>query len=388
MSLQMGVSNAMRGMFLRRSIGWMLALGIGILLIALLWKPVLPFAGGFLFAAAVQKPYGWLVLQIGRHCKSSAYANKMTAVPMGWQYAAAIVLILGCVLIGGALIWGFSYLFLSELGRFFSWIGENGAVITDWIGKMMEGILHLIDRLPLPQGISGENLHAAAASSVVGALPDMIGGFLGTISAGVSAAVTGIISALPGILLFFAVFLIAAVYMTVSYDAIRRFIHDRLPCRWQTSLAHIKSAFGGTVCSVLRAYLVLFAVTFALLFVGLLLLGVEHVFGMALIGMFFDILPVFGVGTLLIPWAMVSFFSGNAGRGVGLVLLYLVICFSRQALEPRLIGKTVGVHPLAVLFALYTGGMLFGIVGMIVSPFLVTVLWRGYRMIERRDCAS
>lgn len=93
------------------------------------------------------------------------------------------------------------------------------------------------------------------------------------------------------------------------------------------------------------------------------------------------ILPFFGVGGLLIPWAIFSFFMGNPGRGVGFVVLYLVICFVRQALEPRLIGKTAGVHPLAVLFAMYAGGMLFGITGMIVFPFLLTAVWRGCRMI-------
>jgi len=388
LSLQMGAAHTMWGVWVRRGIGWLLIFGVCALLIAVIWKPLLPFAAALLFAGAVQKPYRWLLSLTRQRRGQSPSAEKYVPIPVGWQYAAAIGLILCCLMVGGALLFAVSYLLLSELGHIFSWLGENGAVISGSIGTMMESILRLLDRLPLPQGITGEDLHSAAASSVLGVLPDMIGGLLGTVSAKVSAAVTGIVSALPKILLFIAVFLIAAVYMTVSYDAIRHFLHNRLPHRWQASLAHFKSAFGGTVCSVLRAYLLLFAVTFVLMSVGLLLLGVEHTLSVALIGMMIDILPVFGVGTLLIPWAIVSFLGGNAGRGVGLVVLYLVICFVRQALEPRLIGKTVGVHPLAVLFALYAGGMLFGIVGMIVSPFLLTVLWRGYRMIERSDRAQ
>ncbi len=382
MSGQMGVVRRIWDKWLWHGIGWLLTVGCGILLIMVLWKPCLPFAAALLLAYAVQKPYSRILSGISRIQRNSAEASKAQGNPsVGWQYAAAVFLILCCILVGGAAILVIGYLLLSELGQLFSWIGDNSAVIGSWVGERMDGILRLIDRLPVPQGIPAENLRNAAADSVVKVLPELIGGLLSGVSVKASAAVTATVSALPGMLLFFAVFLIASVYMTVSYDAILKILQKVLPQRWSAYAAHMKKAFGGTVRSLFRAYLILSAVTFLLLLSGLFFLGVEHVFGAALIGMLIDILPVFGVGTLLIPWAIFSFFMGNPGRGVGLVVLYLVICFVRQALEPRLIGKTAGVHPLAVLFAMYAGGMLFGIAGMIVSPFLLTAVWRGYRMI-------
>ncbi len=388
MSLQMGVEQVRWGAWMRRGIGWLISVGLGLALIAVLWKPCLPFLAAFLFAAVIQKPYRQIVTWLGYRRRG----KKRTATATVWRdnaanYTAAILLILGCVMVGGMAIWGFFYLLLSEVGQLFSWIGENGDIITGWVGRMMDSAFRLIDRLPLPKDMIGKELHASVIASVVHALPDMLAGLLTAVSAKASAAVTAIIAALPRFFLFFAVFLIASVYMTVSYDGIRQYLHRYLPQKWRGKVSRIRAAFGGTVLSVLRAYLILSAVTFVLLFFGLLLLGVEHGFGAALAGMLIDILPVFGVGSLLIPWALLSFLTGRAGRGVGLVVLYLVICFVRQALEPRLIGKTVGVHPLAVLFALYAGGVLFGLAGMIVSPFLLTVIWRGYRMIGRNHHA-
>ena len=385
----MGVTHAIRGTWIRRGIGWLFTVGITVWLIAVLWKPCLPFAAAFLFAAVIQKPYRrivtWLVhrqhgTKRSNHTEDWRYTTPSHTVA---SYMASILLILGCVTVGGVVIWGCFYLLLSEIGQLFSWVGGNGEIISGLVAGAADGIFRFIDRLPLPRDMIGDELHASVIASVVNVLPDMIGGLLTAVSAKASAAVTGIISALPRLFLFFAVFLIASVYMTVSYDAVRQYLYRYLPQKWRGRISHIRAAFGGMVLSILRAYLILSAVTFVLLFVGLMLLGVEHGFGAALVGMLIDILPVFGVGTLLIPWALFSFLIGQAGRGVGLVVLYLVICFSRQALEPRLIGKTAGVHPLAVLFALYAGGMLFGLSGMIVSPFLLTVIWRGYRMIER-----
>ena len=81
-----------------------------------------------------------------------------------------------------------------------------------------------------------------------------------------------------------------------------------------------------------------------------------------------DALPVFGTGTILIPWALALFLQGETKTGVGLVILYGAAALSRQALEPRLVGKQVGLNPVLTLLALYTGYRLLGVGGMIVFP--------------------
>ena len=85
-------------------------------------------------------------------------------------------------------------------------------------------------------------------------------------------------------------------------------------------------------------------------------------------------LPVFGTGTILIPWALVLFLRGQTKTGVGLVVLYGAAALSRQALEPRLVGKQVGLNPVLTLLALYTGYRLLGVGGMIVFPITAMLL--------------
>ena len=87
-----------------------------------------------------------------------------------------------------------------------------------------------------------------------------------------------------------------------------------------------------------------------------------------------DALPVFGTGTILIPWALVLFLRGQTKTGVGLVVLYGAAALSRQALEPRLVGKQVGLNPVLTLLALYTGYRLLGVGGMIVFPITAMLL--------------
>ena len=87
-----------------------------------------------------------------------------------------------------------------------------------------------------------------------------------------------------------------------------------------------------------------------------------------------DALPVFGTGTILIPWALVCFLQNALSRGIGLVILYGVAALTRQALEPRLIGRQIGLNPLVTLMALYIGFRTVGIAGMILFPISVMFL--------------
>ena len=357
--------------------------GIIAVIILLFWKTFLPFAAALGLAALLQKPYRALSVFLRRifAAKTTRGQKPQPTNSSGNSFFAALIVVLGCVFGGGAVLLSVLYLLFAEIGRLFTWIGANTAVISTWIGTLIDRLTRVLDNLPIPESVWNHDWRASVTESVFRALPSMIGGLAASVSSTLSAWVSAVITALPSILLFFAVFLIASVYMTLSFDTIRVYLYKHLPRRIVGRMGRAANLIGGTVRLMLRAYCLLALLSFVLLFIGLLLLGVKRALGLALIGMLFDFLPIFGVGGLLIPYAIASFFGGYAGRGVGLVLLYLVISFSRQALEPRLIGKTAGVHPLAVLFALYAGGTIFGFWGMIVTPFLLTVVWRGYRMI-------
>ena len=115
-------------------------------------------------------------------------------------------------------------------------------------------------------------------------------------------------------------------------------------------------------------------VTFLILNVGLMLLRVQYPVLDALLITIVDALPVFGTGTILIPWAIVMFLRGETKKGIGLVILYGTAALSRQALEPRLVGRQVGLNPVLTLLALYAGYRLLGVAGMIVFPISAMLL--------------
>ena len=95
-----------------------------------------------------------------------------------------------------------------------------------------------------------------------------------------------------------------------------------------------------------------------------------------------DALPVLGSGTVLLPWAAVSLLRGSGGLALGLTVTYAAAAFARSALEPRLLGRQIGLPPLLTLLSLYAGYRLFGLAGMILLPLAVLLAKQVWELAE------
>ena len=187
-----------------------------------------------------------------------------------------------------------------------------------------------------------------------------------------------ILSHIPDGALSLGTAVISSFLISARLPKIKSWLKKRLPEEKlkpaADALKRMKNAVGGW----LTAQLKLMGITFLILNAGLLLLRVRYPVLAALVITVVDALPVFGTGTILIPWALALFLQGETKTGIGLVILYGAAALSRQALEPRLVGKQVGLNPVLTLLALYTGYRLLGVGGMIVFPIaamLFKQLW-------------
>ena len=81
-----------------------------------------------------------------------------------------------------------------------------------------------------------------------------------------------------------------------------------------------------------------------------------------------DAFPILGTGAVLVPWSLVSLAQGNVAQGIGIAGIYAVVAVTRSVLEPRLVGRQLGLDPLITLFALYAGYRLWGLAGMLLAP--------------------
>ena len=190
------------------------------------------------------------------------------------------------------------------------------------------------------------------------------------------ALASTILKALPDSALGLGTWIVSSFMLSSRLPKIRRWISSHLPEAWHEKyLPHLKT-LKKTALGWLLAQAKLASVTFGVLSVGFFILQISHPLLWAAVVCLVDILPILGTGTVLIPWSLVCFLQGNNLQAIGLLAVYGVASLLRSILEPRLVGKQLGLDPLVSLIAFYTGYQLWGILGMIFAPILAVVLSR------------
>lgn len=184
------------------------------------------------------------------------------------------------------------------------------------------------------------------------------------------ASLVGIAAFIPNLLISIIVMFVASFFMTkdkVKLKDIEMTIWSFKIFRNKLMLI-IKEDVIMVLFGYFKAQLILMSLTFIEVSIGLLILKIPYAILIALgIGLL-DALPIFGTGSVFIPWVIILLFYRNYSLAIGIFILYLVATLSRQSLEPKIISTQIGIHPLITLLVIYTGIKFFGIWGIIIAP--------------------
>lgn len=236
-------------------------------------------------------------------------------------------------------------------------LSEKIGTITHFCKARIEGV---------EQGLS-ELLHTDLTGRFASFFPAMLQKAAGTLAEAIPGLVGGVMAFLPRFFLSLIIFVVSCYYFSCDRGRVLTLL-GTIPQEKREALIRIKGVFLRTVAQFFRAYFLLFLLSFSELFLGLVLLGVRGAAGVALMIALIDLLPVLGCGTVLVPWALFSFLAGNSTTGFGLGALYLTILLVRQFAEPKILGSSIGIHPLFSLILVIAGLRLFGLMGMILLP--------------------
>ncbi len=258
------------------------------------------------------------------------------------------------------LIWLLGQLAFRQLERW-------GHSLPDLLKSLEEPLHMLRDRLlgfaaQLPDGL------AIAAADWVERLFDGSSILASSASEWLLGLAGGLIALVPELFLFLLTMILSAYLFAAQRPNIQSFFKKHIPSDWLQRLtavrARLKLALGGYCKAQLRLSLV----TFAVAMLGLLILRLNNALLFAVLIALIDALPIFGAGTILIPWSILLLLQGNTSTALGLATVYAVCAVARAVLEPRFLGKQIGLSPILTLIALYSGYRFFGFVGMLLLP--------------------
>ncbi len=320
----------------------------------LVWRLFSPFILALLVAVMLQRPIRW--------------AEKRMRLKHG--AAVAIWVILVCAAICGLLYWIISTIVFQILQI----SGNYQAIVNDIISILRgaaNSVLSALDYLP-----------TEAEQWLRGALNDAFVklGEAGTSLLGQVVNFTiSIASGIPYGLIYLNFLLLGIYFIAADYRGIKA----RLFGMMGDSTRARSEQLSGTAWSSMGGYVrVQFLYGVLVLLVSwpmLSLFGLPYALLISLLAALLEFLPIFGNGTLYIPWGIICFIIGLPRLGTGLLLLTLGLNIFRRVTEPKLLSNHMGLSPLLSLISMFVGMELYGVIGLIFAPVVLVVVQSAWR---------
>jgi len=187
------------------------------------------------------------------------------------------------------------------------------------------------------------------------------------------------LSVVPGIIMVAAFMLVALYFISRDRRIIIQFWLKYVPSPWGEHAVGVGREVTDAFIAYVRAQFILILITTLISIVGLQIIGANYALTIGLLVGFCDLLPILGPPAVYLPWATWAFVSGNPGFGLKLLALYVIVWVVRQILEARVVAANLGLHPLAVLIAMYTGFKAMGVTGLILGPILLITILAGIK---------
>lgn len=191
-----------------------------------------------------------------------------------------------------------------------------------------------------------------------------------------------IVSNMPDFFIGLVLMLVSAFFFMKDRPIIFNAVKERCPAWLAAHLRLMKRGLSRAIGGYFRAQFMLMSIVGTISIGGLLILRNPYALLIGLIIALLDFLPIFGSGTLLLPWIAGALITGQYRLAIGLLVLYGVITITRQVLEPKILGEQIGVHPLATLMSVYIGYKIFGFFGIMIGPSLV-IIFQAIRAAEK-----
>lgn len=214
---------------------------------------------------------------------------------------------------------------------------------------------------------------------VIESVKSYMGNLLGNLSSPTVKVVSRFAMNVPSILMSILMGLLSAYFFVAEKFQINAFLQQWVPepvkKQWRIVKKTMTKAFGGYFLAQFKIELWMYL----LLVIGLTIAGTKYAVLVALGIAILDFLPVFGTGTVLVPWAIIKILNGSYTTAIILLVLWGGGQLLRQLIQPRIVGDSLGLPALPTLILLFMGWRISGVGGMILAVPVGLVLYNLYR---------
>lgn len=204
-------------------------------------------------------------------------------------------------------------------------------------------------------------------SNVTNQIGSYLGDFFSHISSPTITAVGNFAKRVPSVIIGVIMALLSAYFFVAERDEVGQWLKTHAPESIRKRVDILKRSLVKAVGGYVKAQLQIEIWMYLLLVIGFSVLQVNYTLLIALGIAILDILPFFGTGTVMIPWAIIKILSGDYQMALGLLIIWGLGQLARQIIQPKIVGDSVGMPPIPTLLLLYIGYKISGVIGMIIA---------------------
>ncbi len=116
-------------------------------------------------------------------------------------------------------------------------------------------------------------------------------------------------------------------------------------------------------------------IEFIICAISFTILGIQGAFIWAAVAAFTSLLPLIGPFLLVfLPLAILSFINQDYVLLISLVVIYAAVAYVENVTRPKIIGNRAKMHPVIILIGIIGGIELFGIIGMVAGPLILSMM--------------
>lgn len=284
------------------------------------------------------------------------FMEKKIKISRKFSSVFMIVLVLGAVV--GVLYLLIAFLVKQTMNLYedrFEIYNEVAAILDNFTNKLGG----LLDKLPM--GLQD------ALDSLQDSLSSWARNFVANIELPGVSVLGSYVGSVVEIIFFAIITVLAAYFLTAEHDNMGDWLTKIMPESGKRYYQMIVDSFKKAVGGYFKAQFKIMIILVIIMFVGFEILNISYSFLLAFIIAFLDFLPVFGTGAVFWPWLVVDIVVGDYKQAIFLGILYLVCQLVKQILQPKMVGDSVGINPLAALLYMFIGYKFAGVIGMIIG---------------------
>ena len=308
----------------------------------------------------------FIIAMIIAACVEPVIKFFMKHTKMKRKLASIVSLILIVLVIGGLLTLGISKI-ITEATSLLSNVNEHFDIVYRWGMGIVKDVQEGNIQIP-------EELADGLQSALTGIIDVIKNGAISLLT-----GVVNVISSVPNVITYGFITILAIIFICFDKKYIPNTIKSQIPTKWFEKIKQIISEMCSVSVKYIKAeaklsFICFIWVLIALNVINLIGIKVEYLLIMTVFIGIVDLLPLFGAGAVMLPWAAYSLLTGNVPLAISIVIIWIIWSVIKQIMEPKMVSEEMGMHPIFTLIGMYTGFKLFGVLGLILGPIILLII--------------